>query len=605
MYICRIQINLQAMKELIRNRIAALRSFLRENHLAAFIIPTTDPHLSEYTASHWKAREWISGFTGSAGTVVVTADEAGLWTDSRYFLQAAQELEGTGIELFKEGLPDTPSYTDRLCSTLTAGDRIGIDGKLFSIWEVENMQQKFAACEMDLVSHLDPIEKLWENRPAMPKNPAYIYDIRYAGVSCAEKIARIRETFPDKGIDGLFISALDEIAWVLNLRGEDVKCNPVVISYLLITQEEAVCFISPDKLTAEVREYLRKQKVGLQNYEDVESYLSGLKIERLQMCPVKTNHAVFSAVNPACNIVLASSPVTLLKAIRNEQELKGLHAAMIRDGVALVKFLRWLESAVPEGNETEISVDKKLHEFRAEQDLYKGESFDTIAGYKEHGAIVHYSATPESDVKLKPESFLLLDSGAQYLDGTTDITRTIALGQLTEEEKTDYTLILKGHIALASCKFPQGTRGAQLDILARLGLWKAGMNYLHGTGHGVGHFLSVHEGPQSIRMNENPVVLLPGMLTSNEPGIYKGGKHGVRTENLVLVCEDMKTESGQFYRFETVTLCPIDTKGIIRSMLTQEEADWLNEYHQTVYNKLSPYLNKEENSWLKEKTTAI
>ena len=593
------------MKDIIKERIAALRVFLQENHLSAFIIPTTDPHLSEYTADHWKVREWISGFTGSAGTIVVTAKEAGLWTDSRYFLQASQQLEGTGIELFKEGLPDTPSFSEWLCTVLATGDRIGLDGKLFSITEIEKMKEKFAGHGLEVETRPDPFTELWKDRPAMPQCPAYLYDIQYAGVSCTEKIAQIRKGLSEKGVEGLFISALDEIAWTLNLRGNDVKCNPVVISYLLITPDEAVYFITPEKLTDEVAEYLKEQNVRSQDYRDVESYLSRLNLKSLQMCPAKTNYAIFSAVNPECALIRDSSPVALLKAVRNEQEIKGLHAAMTRDGVALVKFLRWLEKAVPEGKETEISIDKKLHAFRAEQPLYKDESFDTIAGYKEHGAIVHYSATPESDVPLKPEGFLLLDSGAQYLDGTTDITRTIALGTLSEEEKTDYTLVLKGHIDLASCKFPQGTRGTQLDILARLALWKAGLNYLHGTGHGVGHFLSVHEGPQSIRMNENPVTLLPGMLTSNEPGIYKGGKHGIRTENLILVREDIKNEFGQFYQFETVTLCPIDTKGIIRSMLTQEEADWLNEYHQRVYEKLSPRLNEEEKTWLKEKTAAI
>ena len=403
----------------------------------------------------------------------------------------------------------------------------------------------------------------------------------------------------------MMLSALDEIAWTLNLRGNDVHCNPVVVSYLLITEKKAVLFIAPEKVTEGVRNYLEEQQIEIQNYSDTEIYLSDLNSSSILMNPAKTNYSVFSSVNPQCRIIRGEAPVALLKAIRNEQEIKGIHAAMQRDGVALVKFLRWLESAVPSGTETELSIDRKLHAFRATQDLYVGESFDTIAGYKEHGAIVHYSATEESNATLHPKGFLLLDSGAQYLDGTTDITRTIALGELTTEEKTDYTLVLKGHIALAMAVFPSGTRGAQLDVLARMPLWSHKMNFLHGTGHGVGHFLSVHEGPQSIRMNENPIVLQPGMVTSNEPGVYKGGSHGIRTENLTLVCSAGEGLFGEYLKFETITLCPICKKGIIKELLTADEVDWLNNYHQQVYEKLSPKLNEEEKAWLKEATAAI
>ena len=401
------------------------------------------------------------------------------------------------------------------------------------------------------------------------------------------------------------LSALDEIAWTLNLRGNDVHCNPVVISYLLITEDSTILFIAPEKVTEEVRNYLKEQKVEIRNYAETEIYLSDLKSTSILMNPAKTNYAIFSSVNPKCRIIRGEAPVALLKAVRNNQEIAGVHAAMQRDGVALVRFLKWLESAVPSGIETELSIDHKLHEFRAAQNLYVGESFDTIAGYKEHGAIVHYSATEESNATLQPKGFPLLDSGAQYMDGTTDITRTIALGELTEEEKTDYTLVLKGHIALAMAVFPAGTRGAQLDVLARMPLWSHKMNFLHGTGHGVGHFLSVHEGPQSIRMNENPVVLQPGMVTSNEPGVYKGGSHGIRIENLTLVCKAGEGLFGEYLRFETITLCPICKKGIIKELLTAEETDWLNDYHRQVYEKLSPGLNEEEKIWLKEATAAI
>lgn len=570
------------MSQTINSRIQALRTLFSREGIQAFIIPSTDPHLSEYVAPHWKSREWISGFTGSAGTIVVTTGKAGLWTDSRYFLQAAQQLEGTEIELYKEMLPETPSISTFLCTQLSPGDAVGIDGKMFSAEEVERMQAELQKCRIEIKNIPDPMRELWADRPPMPEAPAFIHETKYSGKNSVEKISIIREELKKCNAKALFISALDEIAWTLNLRGNDVHCNPVIVSYLLIEEQDIHYFIQPQKITLEVAEYLKSTGISLHPYEEVETYLQQIRVESLLINPSKTNYAVYSAVNPDCKIIHGVSPVTLLKAIRNEQEIAGIHAAMQRDGVALVKFLKWLEEAVPAGKETEISVDKKLYSFRAEQDLYMGESFDTIAGYKEHGAIVHYEATPETDVPLKPEGFLLLDSGAQYLDGTTDITRTIALGELTEEEKTDYTLILKGHIALAMAKFPAGTRGAQLDVLARMPIWQRGMNFLHGTGHGVGHFLNVHEGPQSIRMNENPVTLQLGMLTSNEPGVYKAGSHGVRTENLVLVVPAGEGMFGNYLQFETVTLCPICKKGIIKELLTNEEIEWLNGYHQTV-----------------------
>jgi Xaa-Pro aminopeptidase len=407
------------------------------------------------------------------------------------------------------------------------------------------------------------------------------------------------------GADSLLLSALDEIAWLLNIRGNDVHCNPVVVSYLLIEKDKVNYFVQPQKVTPELAEYFSANGISVHPYEEIGHYLNSFNAHSILMNPAKTNYAIYSAIRPGCLIINGASPVALLKAIRNKQEIAGIHAAMQRDGVALVKFLKWLDEAVPAGKETEISVDKKLHTFRAAQPLYMGESFDTIAGYKEHGAIVHYEATPETDVTLKPEGFLLLDSGAQYLDGTTDITRTIALGPLTEEEKTDYTLILKGHIALAMAVFPEGTRGAQLDVLARMPIWKERMNYLHGTGHGVGHFLNVHEGPQSIRMNENPVALQPGMVTSNEPGVYKAGSHGIRTENLVLTVPAGEGMFGKYLKFETLTLCPICRKGIIKELLTAEEIGWLNDYHRTVYEKLSPDLNNDEREWLKEACKAV
>lgn len=593
------------MKQSIKERIHALRMTFRPNNIKAFIIPSTDPHLSEYVAPYWMSREWISGFTGSAGTAVILMDKAGLWTDSRYFLQAEKELEGSGITLYKEMLPETPSITKFLCQNLKPGESVSIDGKMFSVQQVEQMKEDLAPYQLQVNLFGDPLKNIWKDRPSMPDAPAFIYDVKYAGKSCGEKVAAIRTELKKKGIFALFLSSLDEIAWTLNLRGSDVHCNPVIVSYLLVTQDEVVYFISPEKITQEVNEYLQEQQVSLRKYDEAESFLNSFAGENILIDPKKTNYAIYSAINPACKVVRGESPVTLLKAIRNEQEIAGIHHAMQRDGVALVKFLKWLEASVLSGKETELSVDRKLHEFRAAQPLYMGESFDTIAGYKEHGAIVHYSATEESDVTLQSKGFLLLDSGAQYLDGTTDITRTIALGELTEEEKTDYTLTLKGHIALAMAKFPAGTRGAQLDVLARMPIWSHGMNFLHGTGHGVGHFLSVHEGPQSIRMNENPIVLQPGMVTSNEPGVYKAGSHGIRTENLTLVCKDKEGMFGEYFKFETITLCPICKKGIIKEMLTAEEVKWFNDYHRTVYEKLSPSLNEEEKKWLLEATKAI
>lgn len=593
------------MNSTINNRIAALRAHIAQEQIQAFIIPSTDPHLSEYVAPHWQSREWISGFTGSAGTVVVTAKDAGLWTDSRYFLQAARQLEGTCITLYKEMLPETPNIPEFLSAHLQEGDCVGIDGKMFSAEEVEHLQKELKKSGFRIKSIADPMQLLWTDRPAMPLAPAFVYDTKYAGMSFTEKLPAVRQAMEAAGADSLLLSALDEIAWLLNIRGNDVHCNPVVVSYLLIEKDKVNYFVQPQKVTPELAEYFSANGISVHPYEEIGDYLNSFNAHSILMNPAKTNYAIYSAIRPGCLIINGASPVALLKAIRNKQEIAGIHAAMQRDGVALVKFLKWLDEAVPAGKETEISVDKKLHTFRAAQPLYMGESFDTIAGYKEHGAIVHYEATPETDVTLKPEGFLLLDSGAQYLDGTTDITRTIALGPLTEEEKTDYTLILKGHIALAMAVFPEGTRGAQLDVLARMPIWKERMNYLHGTGHGVGHFLNVHEGPQSIRMNENPVALQPGMVTSNEPGVYKAGSHGIRTENLVLTVPAGEGMFGKYLKFETLTLCPICRKGIIKELLTAEEIGWLNDYHRTVYEKLSPDLNNDEKEWLKEACKAV
>ena len=540
-----------------------------------------------------------------AGTVVVTAKDAGLWPDSRYFLQAARQLEGTCITLYKEMLPETPNIPEFLSAHLQEGDCVGIDGKMFSAEEVEHLQKELKKSGIRIKSIADPIQLLWTDRPAMPLAPAFVYDTKYAGMSFTEKLPAVRQAMEAAGADSLLLSAEDEIAWLRNIRVIVVLFNSVVVSYLLIEKDKVNYFVQPQKVTPELTEYFNVNGISVHPYEEIGDYLNSFNAHSILMNPAKTNYAIYSAIRPGCLIIIGASPVALLKAIRNKQEIAGIHAAMQRDGVALVKFLKWLDEAVPAGKETEISEDKKLHTFRAAQPLYMGESFDTIAGYMDHGAIVHNEATPDTDVSLKSEGFLLLDSGAQYLDGTTDITRTIALGPLTEEEKTDYTLIQKGHIALAMAVFPEGTRGAQLDVLARMPIWKERMNYLHGTGHGVGHFLNVHEGPQSIRMNENPVALQPGMVTSNEPGVYKAGSHGIRTENLVLPVPAGEGMFGKYLKFETLTLCPICRKGIIKELLTAEEIGWLNDYHRTVYEKLSPDLNNDEREWLKEACKAV
>ena len=590
----------------VKERIAALRSYMRDKQMNAFIIPSTDPHMSEYVAPHWQSREWISGFTGSAGTAVVTLDDAALWTDSRYFLQAADQLRGTGIQLMKDGLPETPSMEDWLMEKLQTGDTVGFDGYVFSTSEAKRLITLFKDKSKINVDFLhDPMEEIWTDRPTLPSAPAQVYPTTYAGKEVKTKLEEIRNALKAQRTDALLVSALDEIAWALNLRGTDVHCNPVVISYLYISLNDAHFFIDSQKVTPEVQVHLQEAGVTLHDYSDIQSFTDTLEEPKVLINPSKTNVQVFTQFEKNCPIKDGISPISGMKAIRNDVEIAGIHSAMQRDGVALVKFLLWLEKAVPKGHETEISVDRKLREFRAAQPLYIGESFDTIAGYGPHAAIVHYEATLETDVPLKPCGFLLLDSGAQYLDGTTDITRTIALGPLTPEEKEDYTLILKGHIDLAMAIFPKGTRGAQLDVLARQPLWQRRMNYLHGTGHGVGHYLNVHEGPQSIRMQENPVPLEIGMVTSNEPGLYKEGKHGIRTENLVLTVPAGEGMFGDYLKFETLTLCPIDKHPIIRKMLTDEEIAWLNAYHQQVYDALSPDLNFEERYWLAKATSAL
>ena len=592
------------MKQEITNRLASLRAFMRDKGIAAFIVPSTDPHSGEYVPAHWESRKWISGFTGSAGTVVVTADKAGLWTDSRYFLQAADQLQDTGIELFKDRLPETPSIPQWLGSVLETGCKVGIDGWVNTTADAESLKAYLHTYGLQLVAVEDPFRTLWTDRPSLPLNPPFVLPLRYAGVSCRDKIGQIREEIHRNGADGILISALDEIAWTLNLRGSDVHCNPVFVSYLLVTDYACTLYILPEKLTPEIADYLKENDIQTKPYENVEADLNTYAGKCLQLS-ADTNYALYETASVATRVVRAESPVLYLKSIKNETEINGFREAMKRDGVAMVKFLIWLKEAVKSGKETELTIDNRLYEFRAEQRDFKGISFDTIAGYQEHGAIVHYEATEDTAVTLHPEGLLLLDSGAQYLDGTTDITRTIVLGTLTDEQKLDYTLVLKGFIQLSMAEFPYGTCGTQLDVLARQFMWKAGINYGHGTGHGVGHFLNVHEGPHQFRMNHIPALLLPGMTVTNEPGIYRSNKHGVRTENTMLIVRSKETEFGDFYKFEPLTLCPIDKEAILTEMMSPEETNWLNDYHALVYKQLSPMLGSDEQAWLKEATAPL
>ena len=588
------------MNTLISARLTALREVLKKQAISAFIVPSTDPHLSEYVAAHWHAREWISGFNGSAGTAVVTLHKAGLWTDSRYFLQAAEQLEGTGIDLYKEMLPETPSIAQFLIAELNPGEAVGIDATVFSTRGALALREELAAAGIELKTIADPMAEIWSDRPTIPQNPILVHPLRYAGKPTTEKLEEIRRALATQGAEAIFVSQLDEIAWTLNLRGSDVHCNPVFVAYLYIGKEESILFTDAAKIPQETANYLASIPVNVAPYTKAASKLSQLQGIRLLLDLPKTNAAIYQAALQGCHIIEQASPICLMKSVKNETEQNGFREAMIRDGVAMVKFLRWLKPAVERGGETELSIDKKLCALRAEQSDYRGISFDTIAGYAAHGAIVHYEATPETDIPLQPKGLLLLDSGGQYLDGTTDLTRTIALGPTTEEERTDYTLVLKGFLTLMNAEFPDGTCGTQLDVLARQAMWKRGINYLHGTGHGVGAYLCVHEGPHQIRMNHMPTVLKAGMTVTDEPGIYKAGKHGIRTENTLLIVPAQETPFGTFYRFEALTLCPIDKAPIDRSLLTAEEVEWLNSYHRTVYEKLSTRLDNETQQWLKE-----
>ena len=582
-------------------RIAELRAAMTTNGVSAFIIPSADPHASEYVADYWKCREWISGFDGSAGTIVVTSDEVLLWTDSRYFLQADEQLKGTSIRLMKHGQMDTPSISTWISTHLLAGQRVGVNALQFSMEGFDELNSKLNSKSIQLVD-IDLVAELWINRPMLPLDLIFILDEKYAGKSVIEKILTVRTEMKSMSADVLILSALDDIAWLLNVRGADVAYNPVFMSYLLITMDAVILFVDERKLNEEVKQYFGQNGIVVKNYDAVSKEISMFKAgSNIMLDPSKLNQRLFQQIPASCTVVKAVSPVTKLKSIKNETEAAGFRNAMLRDGVALTKFFKWLDENVQNGQLTELSVAQTLRNYRAEQALFMGESFGTIAAYGPHGAIGHYSAKPQTNSVLRDGNIFLLDSGGQYLDGTTDITRTIVIGQPTPQQKKDFTLVLKGHIALDAIHFPYGTKGHQLDVLARQALWNAGINYGHGTAHGVGHFLCVHEGPQGIRADENPTVLEVGMVLSNEPGVYREGEYGIRIENLVLVVPSMKSEFGEFLRFETLTLFPMDKCLIDWELMTADEVKWLQNYHQVVYEKLSPLLSDDEKHWLTSK----
>jgi len=590
------------------SRIEALRKKMQQAGIAATIIPQTDAHQSEYLAEHWQVREWLSGFTGSAGSLVVTAEAALLWTDSRYFLQAAEQLESTGIELMKDGLPETPSIESWLCTELPADSTVGIDGMVFSVTDVERLRSALSGSNISLDTNFTPINELWTGRPLIPTDSIYVHDVEYAGESAVSKMKRVLESAEQKGANALFVSALDEIAWLLNIRSSDVPCNPVATAFFYLSDSTAVLFTNPQKIDEKTAAYLREIGVDSAPYENVARFMALLpKDARVYIEPAKTAHTLAGIIGP--HAVEGASLIALPKAIKNLKQIEGTRRAMERDGVALVKLFMEVERRMAAGETlTELDMARLGTKYRSQGALYVDDSFEMIAGYGPHGAIVHYSATAETSSTIEPHGLLLVDSGAQYLDGTTDITRTVALGTPTEQERTDFTLVMKGHIAIATAVFPQGTTGHQLDALARMPLWKHGLTYLHGTGHGVGHFLNVHEGPQSIRLNHVPTALRPGMITSDEPGLYRAGIHGIRCENLVLCVPSplSNAEFGKFYAFEPLTLFPFDLKLFDTSMMSDAEIEWVNDYHTRVRQTLLPLLETEDQRrWLTEKTEPL
>lgn len=603
---CR-RFNYTDMKETINDRVRRLREVMRRERLAAYIFPSTDPHGSEYVPERWEGRKWMTGFDGSAGTAVVTLNSAAVWTDSRYFLAAEQQLRGTEYVLMRERMPGTPTIAQWLAEEIGGSKptEVGIDGMSTMTSDVESLIMELRENGgLTLRTNFDPLNEIWNGRPEIPTGQVRIHDLRFAGEPCRSKLKRVRAALRSLHADGMLMSSLDDIAWTLNLRGSDVHCNPVFVSYLLLSGSKATLYVDKRKLSGEVVDYLKGEGVGVDEYENVVRGLKDYPEYNILVDADETNYTVFRAASRH-HLVRQPSPVKALKAVKNQTEIDGFRKAMVRDGVAMVRFLMWLKPAVVRGGQTELSVTDKLLSFRKAQPNFRDISFDTIAGYEQHGAIVHYEATAETDVPLKPHGFILIDSGAQYDDGTTDITRTVSLGAVTPEQKHIYTLVLKGHLQLQNLKFPDGASGTQIDAVARTAMWSEGINFMHGTGHGVGSYLNVHEGPHQIRMEWRPAPLRAGMTVTDEPGIYLAGRFGVRTENTLLVCDYKETEFGRFLRFSPLTLCPIDKEPIEVPMLSEEERVWLNEYHELVYRELSTHLDEAEKDWLAEACAPI
>lgn len=589
----------------VTERLEKLRKIMKDKGIDYYIIPSEDAHQSEYVCEHYRGRAYMSGFTGSAGTLLVGLENAILWTDGRYFIQALEELKGSGIEMFKMRIPGWPSLLEWLKENAKAGETIAFDGKVFSVGEYKDFKKLEKENKVNIKIDKDLLDEVWKDRPTLPKERAFLHEVKYCGKSAKEKLREVREEMKKLGANNYIIASLDDIAWLYNIRGNDVKCNPVVLSYALVKENEAYLYVDKSKFTSKMEEELLNEGVTLKSYDEIGNAISNLE-GKILIDPNKISAYLYECIKDKNNIVELGNITTKFKAIKNEVELDNLRKCQVRDGVAMVKFMKWLKDNIGKIEISEISASDKLEELRSLDRLFKGISFETIAGHKEHGAMMHYSATKESDYTLEPRGFLLIDSGGQYLDGTTDITRTFVLGELTDEERKDYTLVLKGHIGLMRAKFLKGATGSALDIKAREPLWNEGIDYKCGTGHGVGFFLNVHEGPQSISPVPNKVALEPGMIITNEPGVYREGKHGIRTENTMVVVKDTYSEEfGEFYKFDTISLCPIDLAGLDISLINEEEKAWLNNYHKKVYYLLSPYLDEEEKEFLKNETREI
>ncbi|NFG62086.1 aminopeptidase P family protein [Clostridium botulinum] len=586
-------------------KIQKLREIMKNENIDYYVVPSGDFHQSEYVAEHFKSRAYITGFTGSAGTALIGREKGILWTDGRYFIQAEQQLKDSGIELYKMRIPGWPTLNEWLMENMKSGETLSFDGRLFSINEYKEFKKIKDKKDINIVMDKDLIQEIWTDKPQLPKEKAFLHDVKYCGKSAKEKIQEVRAEMKRIGGDSYIISSLDDIAWLYNIRGNDVKDTPVALAYAIVSEEKATLYIDKNKLSNEDEIKLNNEGIKVEEYNKIFENAKEIK-DSVIVDSNKVSAYIYTLINDDVKVIEEENITTKLKAIKNSVEIENLRKCQIKDGVAMVRFLKWLKENVGKENITELTVSEKLLELRSKGDLFVEESFGTIAGYKEHAAMMHYSATKESAYELKPEGILLVDSGGQYLDGTTDITRSFILGKLTDEEKKDFTLVLKSHINLMKAKFLKGTTGSNLDVLARTILWDEGMDYKCGTGHGVGFFLSVHEGPQSIRPVPNTVVLEPGMILTNEPGVYKEGKHGIRTENVMLVANDIETnDGGEFYKFEVMSYCPIDLEGIDESLLTEAEKKWLNNYHAETYAKLSHYLNDEEKNFLKNATREI